>query len=200
MCDSTTKETPRVYVACLASYNAGHLHGRWIDVDGDADDIQEQVRAMLRESPEPNVMVDCPECDGEGCDQCGDSGKVPSAEEWAIHDYEGFGSYSLSEWESFETVAQLAAMIEKHGLAYPAWVAHVGADFDDEEGFEEAYCGQWDSEKDYAEELFDECYAHDIPENLRFYIDYEAFSRDLFIGDNYSVDCPDGGVWVFRNC
>lgn len=33
--------------------------------------------------------------------------------------------------------------------------------------------------KDYAEELFDDCYAGQIPENLRSYIDYEAFARDL---------------------
>ena len=45
------------------------------------------------------------------------------------------------------------------------------------------------------DELFDE-----IPENLRCYVDYEAFSRDLFINDCYSVDCPEGGVHVFRNC
>jgi antirestriction protein len=33
--------------------------------------------------------------------------------------------------------------------------------------------------RDYAEELFDDCYAHDIPEGLRGYIDYESFARDL---------------------
>lgn len=32
--------------------------------------------------------------------------------------------------------------------------------------------------EDAATELFDECYAHDIPENLRNYIDYSAFARD----------------------
>lgn len=26
-------ETPKIYVACLASYNAGFLHGRWVDVE-----------------------------------------------------------------------------------------------------------------------------------------------------------------------
>jgi hypothetical protein len=35
---------------------------------------------------------------------------------------------------------------------------------------------------DAAEDLFDECYAHDIPENLRFYIDYAKFARDCEIG------------------
>ena len=36
--------------------------------------------------------------------------------------------------------------------------------------------------KEAAEELFDECYAHSIPENLRFYIDYEKFARDCELG------------------
>lgn len=45
--------------------------------------------------------------------------------------------------------------------------------------------------KNYAEELFDDCYASEIPENLRSYIDYEAFARDLKF-DYTSVDF--GGV------
>ncbi|KXS30903.1 MAG: Uncharacterized protein AWT59_2977 [Candidatus Gallionella acididurans] len=32
--------------------------------------------------------------------------------------------------------------------------------------------------EDAAEELFDECYAQSIPENLRNYIDYKAFAND----------------------
>ena len=51
--------------------------------------------------------------------------------------------------------------------------------------FEDAYCGEYDSEVAYAEELFDECYLHDVPESVRFYIDYEKFARDLFITDYY---------------
>ena len=50
-----------------------------------------------------------------------------------------------------------------------------------------------------TEHLFAELNVHQLPENLRFYIDYEKFSRDLFINDNYSVDNPTGGVFVFRN-
>ena len=29
----TVTDIPRIYVACLASYNAGILHGEWIDLD-----------------------------------------------------------------------------------------------------------------------------------------------------------------------
>lgn len=36
--------------------------------------------------------------------------------------------------------------------------------------------------REAAEEVFDECYGNAIPENLRNYIDYDAFARDLEMG------------------
>lgn len=174
MCTATA--TPRIYVACLAAYNAGKLHGAWIDADQDAEAIHEEIRAMLAKSPEP------------------------MAEEWAIHDYEGFGGLRLGEFEDIERVAEFGQLIAEHGPAFAAYAGHVGPNYATAESFEEAYCGQWESEVAHAEELFDEVYAHEIPEHLRCYIDYEAFARDLFINDCYSVDCPEGGVYVFRNC
>ena len=33
--------------------------------------------------------------------------------------------------------------------------------------------------EDYAEELFDECHAHTVPNNLKNYIDYKSFASDL---------------------
>lgn len=35
---------------------------------------------------------------------------------------------------------------------------------------------------DAASELFDECYGDSIPDNIKCYIDYEAFARDCEIG------------------
>jgi hypothetical protein len=35
---------------------------------------------------------------------------------------------------------------------------------------------------DAATELFDECYAHEIPDSVRNYIDYESFARDCRMG------------------
>jgi antirestriction protein len=158
----------------LAAYNAGKLHGAWIDANQDADAIHEEIQAMLAKSPEP------------------------MSEEWAIHDYEGFGALQLSEFEDIERVAELGQLVAEHGPAFAAYASHVGRDFATAEGFQEAYGGQWESEIAYAEDLFDELYAYDIPENLRCYVDYEAFSRDLFINDCYSVDCPEAGVYVFH--
>jgi antirestriction protein len=89
-----TTDTPRIYVACLASYNAGILHGRWIDADTGADEIREEIEGMLAESPEYG------------------------AEEWAIHDYECFCGLSLGEYTPTETVAEYGRLIAEHGPAY----------------------------------------------------------------------------------
>ena len=170
----TTTDTPRIYAACLASYNAGILHGRWIDAT-DVDCIREEIAAMLSESSEP------------------------IAEEWAIHDYENFGGLSLSEWPDLDKVAELGELIEEHGAAFAAYADNVGVDHATADGFQEAYCGEYETERDYAEELFDELYAHEVPEHVQNYIDYEAFARDLFMGDNYSIQA-ESGLYIFRNC
>ena len=36
--------------------------------------------------------------------------------------------------------------------------------------------------RDAAEEIFDECWLHDVPESIRFYIDYDKFARDCEMG------------------
>jgi antirestriction protein len=149
------------------------LHGAWIDAT-DADIIHEGIQAMLQRS------------------------RVPGAEEWAIHDCEGFRGIRLDEYADIDHVATLGALIDQHGEAFAAYAGHVGTDYATAEGFQDSFCGEWDSEEAYAEDLFDQLYLHDIPEHLRHYVDYAAFARDLFLNDCYSVDCPEGGVFVFH--
>ena len=74
---------PRIYVASLADYNAGRLHGRWIRADRPPDQIYRDIREML------------------------DASQVPGAEEWAIHDFEGFGQYRLRESTRIDSVVRL---------------------------------------------------------------------------------------------
>jgi antirestriction protein ArdA len=76
----------RIYVTDLAAYNNGKLHGVWINVTDDLDDIQEQINKMLASSPEG------------------------FAEEYAIHDYEGFDGYSLGEYEGIEAAHEIACL------------------------------------------------------------------------------------------
>lgn len=165
------KPSPRIYVACLAAYNNGNLHGEWIDVDQEAEDIQAEIQTMLASSPEPD------------------------AEEWAIHDYEDFCGLELGEYESIERVAEVAKLIAEHGAAYAAYAEHKGIEYANEETFSEDYCGEYDSEKDYAEEHFSEC--HEIPAYLQNYINWESVASDLFIGDFFSAKY-DGSTYIFR--
>jgi antirestriction protein len=179
-------DTPRIYVACLASYSAGTLHGKWIDLEGkDKDDVQEEVNQVLRSSPFPNVMV---EHEGK---------QVPSAEEWAIHDYDEFPN--LGEYPGLDKVMEVASAIEEHGEAYEAYMSMVGTDYATVESFEEAYNGEWDSEKDFAYDLVDSLgMLEGIPESIQNYFNYDAFTRDLFMGDYTSVDL-NGKCYVFRS-
>lgn len=211
---STDSTSPRIYVACLAAYNSGTLHGEWIDAAQDVGEIEDEVMAMLRASPYPNVVVDCPDCAGlsasdladmktdveERCPTCKGAGKVPSAEEWAIHDIEGFYSLKVAEYESFETVARWAAGIEAEGEAFAVFVDNQGdsVTLDD---FQESYQGEWDSLEAYAAN-----YAYDVgllasvPENLQSYFDMAAFGRDMEMGgDIWTASAGGSSVYVFDN-
>ena len=64
------------------------------------------------------------------------------------------------------------------------------------ESFHDAYQGEWVSELAFTEDLVDECgMLSTMPEHLRGYFDYTAFSRDIFINDYTYLD-----GYVFINC
>lgn len=207
--ESIAGETCRIYVASLSDYNAGRLHGRWIDATLGEEHIQEEVSAMLRESCYPNVFVPCPDCEevdhspDPECMTCGGTSSVPSAEEWAIHDTEGFCGIKLSEWESFANVAALADAIEEHGEAFAKWFDNMNGDMDsiDTVRFQEAFKGRFDSLEDYAQSFLEDTGAlSEVPEHLAYYFDYAAYARDLERGgDVWTAQASEGGVYVFDN-
>lgn len=52
---SQRKASVCIYVACLAAYNSGYLHGAWIDANQDVTGICRDVQIMLSESPIENA-------------------------------------------------------------------------------------------------------------------------------------------------
>ena len=50
-----------------------------------------------------------------------------------------------------------------------------------------------------AEELFDDCYAHTIPDNLRIYFDMEKFARDLEMGGDFNEFEYEGRTYTCTN-
>jgi antirestriction protein len=165
-----TTETPRIYVASLADYNAGRLHGRWIDADQSVDDIHAEIAELLAESRE---LI---------------------AEEWAIHDYENFGGLRLSEFEDLEFVAEVARLMGEHGTMFAELVAHFGGTSGVEEArrhMEEGYCGEFDKLEHFAEQFLDDCYGDalkSLPDFIRYHIDYEGIARDMELsGDVFTI-------------
>lgn len=178
----------KIYVACLASYNNGVLHGEWFDLDDytDAQDLHKAVaNQILVTSKFPNVEVTCPTCDGDGmtCAQCSGTGKVPSAEEWAIHDHEGFPSGTVGEYTSFSRLYEIKEFYEeaetKLGGDYEEIVEAFiycfgGGDMPSIEQIEDAYVGQYDSPEDFAEQYFAELGTVNEDSYLFRYIDWNG--------------------------
>lgn len=164
---------PSVYLYVLADYNAGSMVGDWVDVSNlDEDELHDACARIRAKS------------------------KASNPEELGIADYDGF--YGLSPCLS--EVIETATLIDEYGEAYALYALNVGEDYADEDNFEEAYCGEHDDFRDYADELFDECYLHDVPESVRIYIDYQKFADDLIYSGDYFTENGEGGkVHVFRS-
>jgi len=177
---------PQIWVGSLADYNAGNLLGKWIDAGQDVERLQEEIVALLAESP------------------------TPGAEEWGIFDYEGFGAAgaTLGEYEPLDRISAIAKGIAEHGQAFAAYVPYIGAlsvDENTEQQFEAHFRGEWESVTAYAEHLLTETNAYeelhhvvqDMSERLQPYlvIDVAAYARDLEL-ELHIVE-HEGGVWVF---
>lgn len=161
----------RIYVACLSAYNSGILHGRWIDATQDEDGIRNDVKVMLAASPEDD------------------------AEEWAIHDYEGFEGVQISECEGFESVSNIAEFIEEQGTLGGQLLAHYQTIEEAKTALEDHYYGKYESASDFARQLTEE--TTNIPDSLQFYINYDKMARDLEINDIFTIETAAHEVHVF---
>lgn len=161
----------RIYVACLAAYNDGILHGEWIDAVQGADDIQTAISDILSTSP------------------------IPRAEEWAIHDYEGFEGLHLSEYEGINSVVEKALFIEQRGELGAALVDYYGDIESAQSALEDHYAGVYESLEDFAQEITED--TTEIPHNLAHYIDYVRMGRDLAINDVNAITLNNGEVHIF---
>ena len=165
----------RIYVADLAAYNNGMLHGAWIDATDDLNEIWDQVNAMLKASPEPN------------------------SEEYAIHDYEGFGCYKISEYEGIEAVHKIAVFIAEHGALGAEVLDYSCGDIERaEKMLNDSYNGEYKSVADFAEQLTED--TSEIPQHLQYYIDYEKMGRDMELsGDIFTIEIGFEEVHIFWN-
>ena len=189
--NNNTDNTPRVYIASLSDYNAGHLRGEWFafeDYSG-SDELLAAIAAMLLSFDEEFGTAD--------------NASVPR-EEWAAHDSENLPNGLYSEAMDFDEVySHLEAMSdlsEDEKEAFTEYCENVGEAFgpDQIEAFREAYNGQHDSEESFADQLADDLGYFDALKKIgmsQHYFDTAAFARDLFCGDYWISSTGN----VFRN-
>ncbi|WP_100480539.1 antirestriction protein ArdA [Mycobacteroides abscessus] len=178
--DAEPAPTPAIYVASLADYNNGKLHGAWIDAAREPEAIYTDINAMLAQSREEN------------------------AEEFAIHDYDQFGTCRISEFDSIEKVSRIACGIKEHGEAFAAWADAYESDPECLDDFSDVHLGHHESTQAFAEQMADDLGYTDelakLPESLRPYVHFDsaALARDMELaGDIHVASNPSGGVWIF---
>ncbi|MEY1676116.1 antirestriction protein ArdA [Gordonia sp. ABKF26] len=173
-------DPPRIYVASLADYVDGRLHGTWLDAAREPDAVAADIQKMLARSP------------------------VPGAEEFAIHDFENFGYLRLGEYDQLDWVCAVARGIAEHGPAFSAWADVMDGNLDGLAHFTDNYLGDYPTLRDYATELLDD-YGLDelldrvVPESLRGYVkvDIDGYARDLELSGSVATYPHESGVWVF---
>lgn len=151
---------PLIYIACLSAYNNGFLHGSWVDASEGIDHVRERIKEILSSSP---VAEEC--------------------EEWAIHDFQGFGNYKVGEYHGLEELCQVAVFL-KECDRFPAEVVSWLIDDYGIEGakerMEDDYIGEFDSSSDLAYHYAEETgLLEGVHKSVAMYFDYEAFGRDL---------------------
>lgn len=165
---------PAIWVGSLEDYNAGRLHGEWVDLEGltTADEIREAIARILETSPEART-----------------TGR-PS-EEWDIFDHEGIPP-KVAQSMNLETIAGWLEIVDRFAddperlNAFAAWCGHVGWDYAlrDLEAmageFEGAYIGTFDDVVDFATSHIDDMYPELVDQMNRagLQVDY----RDAVAG------------------
>lgn len=164
---------PSIYCGTYGKYSGEKgICGLWIDLTTfyDYDDFLNFCNAIHADEEDPELMAQDFEC---------------FPRQWYN---EGF----ITE-EDFDHIKEYTEMCEKHSAEAVDDYLEFHDDLDD---FEEAYCGEWDSEEDFARHIVEECYDLErTMGGLSNYFDYEAFGRELFMYD-YTMGANNN---VFRN-
>jgi antirestriction protein len=197
-----TTTTPRVWIGCLASYNAGRLIGEWTDATDETELQEAQERVGEKAIKAAKAAGEYPVYFGK-------------PEEFMVSDYDGFPdeiARHLGEYPSNMDVARFATLIEERGLELVGAAAATLDDLDDLDSawIDDHHRGEWGSEEDFAQSVVTEIGWNNVPaqlypdkygsgstidvfDELSSYINWESIARDMFRHGNYTYQ--DGHVF-----
>lgn len=171
---------PQVFISCMAAYNAGMIHGTWVEAVDEAE-LNANVRFILFTSP------------------------VKSAEEWMISDTMNFQGINLGQYTPTEEVVAIAKALSEHGKPFAVYRKyHFGCDVTSEfiQHFKEDYKGIFSEREEF---VFEELKRRGVIRKaeriglLESYIDYEAIGNDWFCEEYLDLSSGSyGETFVYK--
>ena len=156
-------DSPALYCGTYGKYNSGNLSGMWVNVStfDDYEDFVNFCLAIHADEEDPEIMYQ-------------DFENMPDS---LYHE-------SMGE-EGFNKIAEYCELCDEYSVDavddFLEWDST-----EDLDNMHDAYVGVYDSREDFAREIVNDCYdLENMMGNLACYFDYEAFARDLFMGDYY---------------
>ena len=156
-------DSPALYCGTYGKYNSGNLRGIWVDIStfDDYDEFVNFCLAIHADEEDPELMYQ-------------DFENMPDS---LYHE-------SMGE-KGFNQIAKYCELCDEYSVEavddFLEWDST-----EDLDNMHDAYVGVYDSREDFAREIVNDCYdLENMMGNLACYFDYEAFARDLFMGDYY---------------
>ena len=172
-------ETIKIYVGTYYKYNCGSIAGDWIDVTGlDKEEFYSKCKELHKEEEDPEYHFQDWECN---------------------HLLDSYVDESGIDEEFWELKEQVKDFSDEQLEALTAYQSIFGTI--DIEDFEEKYFGHFagffgDINSEFGQHMLEELgELEQVPQHLRYYIDAEAYGRDLLISDFSEFE-----GYVFRNC
>ena len=169
----TTKHgEPAVYVGTYAKYANGSIDGSWVKLDdySDKEDFLDACRELHKDEQDPEFMY---------------------------QDYEGFPEALYSEAAINNKVFDWINLDDHEKYIVELYLDNIDASADFDTALE-AYAGNARTEIEWVEEFVEDTdLLAEVPENLKYYFDYESYLRDLKCGGDVSFVCDNKGVTAF---
>ncbi len=165
--DLLDEATPQIFVVCLEAYMRNLFHGRWITATQRVEEIFDEIQLMLSDSP------------------------VENSKTWLIYNFRNFSNLKVKKGESIVDVQTKAQFILEYGQLGVELVTYYGDIDSARDAIQNHYHGEYESELEFATQLFDECYMAAIPRVVQNYIDYSAFKREIFNKEFFMLTVDD---------
>ena len=173
-------------------YNEGSITGQWFDLTtfSDYSEFLSTCKSLHNDEEDPEYMIQ----DFEGFPKAFyfESGLPTEAVFDGIRHY--YNELTEDQQGAFDLYCEYNLTGKTSGEL----------DFDEMfSDFEEAFQGEYDSPKAYAEQYIEDCYSSELealPSIISSNIDFEAIAGEFRISGDIYYCQKDGSTFVFRSC